>query len=287
MTEAAPEPHAGWNGSRIPENDTPLPSVLFLCTHNAARSPMAEGYLRARYGHLFHAASAGTELRQVYPQAVSVMGEIGIDISGHRPRLLDEFFGERIDIVVTVCDSAHQACPFFPGAKSVVHAGFPDPSASCGTADERLREFRRVRDAIIAWIDTVFVPRYGRSPLGGSDAPGNGGEGDLPSLKNPPVTMMGRQKSGLVTETDSLQECRHLIHVLAEKTGTLYRECRYDRKKSLQIRAIGFALAALTDVVNRLERDRPVSPVQEIYRDPAGQVYRAVRSCDIDRICDK
>jgi len=135
--------------------------VLFICTHNLARSQMAEGYLRARYGNLFDVRSAGTEVREVHPLAVAVMEEIGIDISGHRSKLIDEFFDRGADIVVTVCDSAHQICPFFPGAKTTIHAGFPDPSACVGTPDECHVQFRRVRDAVITWIDTTLVSEYG------------------------------------------------------------------------------------------------------------------------------
>ena len=135
--------------------------VLFICTHNSARSQMAEGYLRARYGNLFDVGSAGNEVREVHPLAVAVMEEIGIDISGHRSKLIDEFFDRGADIVVTVCDSAHQACPFFPGAKTILHAGFPDPSDCTGSPEECLTQFRQVRDAIIAWIDTTLVPEYG------------------------------------------------------------------------------------------------------------------------------
>jgi arsenate reductase (thioredoxin) len=135
--------------------------VLFVCTHNSARSQMGEGYLRAHYGDLFEVGSAGTEVLRVNPAAIVVMEEIGIDISGHRSKLIDEFFDKGIDIVITVCDSAHQACPFFPGAKMMIHAGFPDPSACTGTPGECLTQFRQVRDDIIAWIDTVFVPEYG------------------------------------------------------------------------------------------------------------------------------
>lgn len=135
--------------------------VLFICTHNSARSQMAEGYLRARYGNLFDVGSAGTEVREVHPLAVAVMKEIGLDISGHRSKLIDEFFDRGADIVVTVCDSAHQACPFFPGAKTTIHAGFPDPSVCVGAPGECHVQFRRVRDAIITWIDTTLVPQYG------------------------------------------------------------------------------------------------------------------------------
>jgi len=89
------------------------------------------------------------------------MEEIGIDISGHRSKLIDEFFDRGTDIVVTVCDNAHQACPFFSGANTNIHAGFPDPSACTGTPNECLSQFRQVRDVIISWIDKKFVPEYG------------------------------------------------------------------------------------------------------------------------------
>jgi arsenate reductase len=135
--------------------------VLFICTHNSARSQMAEGYLRAHYSNLFDVGSAGTEVREVHPLAVAVMKEIGVDISGHRSKLIDEFFDRGADIVVTVCDSAHHACPFFPGAKTTIHAGFPDPSACVGTPVECLTQFREVRDAIFAWIDMTLVKEYG------------------------------------------------------------------------------------------------------------------------------
>jgi len=144
------------------ENTLKKPRVLFICTHNSARSQMAEGYLRKHYGDLFEAGSAGTGVRTVHPLAVLVMDEIGIDISGYRSKLIDEFFDQGADIVVTVCDSVTNACPFFPGAKTVLHAGFPDPSACTGTPDECLMQFRQVRDAIIAWIDTTLVPAYGK-----------------------------------------------------------------------------------------------------------------------------
>lgn len=136
------------------------PRVLFICTHNSARSQMAEGYLRAHFGDLFEAGSAGTEVREVNPAAIAVMREIGIDISGHRSKLIDEFFDQGVDVVITVCDRAHQACPFFRGAKKSIHVGFPDPSACNGTPEECLLQFRQVRDEIIQWIDTVFVPEY-------------------------------------------------------------------------------------------------------------------------------
>jgi arsenate reductase len=130
--------------------------ILFICTHNSARSQMAEGYMKAKYGDLFEAFSAGTEATCVHPMAIEIMKEIGIDISVHRSKLLDEFFGKGIGTVVTVCDSAQEACPFFPGAKEVIHQSFPDPSAFKGTDEEVRAGFRKVRDEIIRWIDGTF-----------------------------------------------------------------------------------------------------------------------------------
>lgn len=130
--------------------------VLFICTHNSARSQMAEGYMNAKYGDRYEAFSAGTEATRVHPMATEVMREIGIDISGHRSKTLDEFFGKGIETVVTVCDSAHAACPFFPGAKNVIHLSFSDPSALNGTGEEIRAGFRIVRDAIIQGIDATF-----------------------------------------------------------------------------------------------------------------------------------
>jgi arsenate reductase len=145
--------------------------ILFICTHNSARSQMAEGYLRAHYRDLFEVHSAGTVVWGVNPVAVAVMDEIGIDISGHRSKLIDEFLGQDVDIVVTVCDNAQHACPFFPGAKNVIHAGFPDPSACNGSARECLEVFRHVRDSIVAWIEDSFVPTYGNHSPGPEAAP--------------------------------------------------------------------------------------------------------------------
>jgi arsenate reductase len=130
--------------------------VLFICTHNSARSQMAEGYLNAKYGDRFGAFSGGTEAIRVHPMAIEVMKEIGIDISGHRSKLIDEFFGTGIDTVVTVCDAANRACPFFPGAKDVVHQSFPDPSGFTGSEEEIRAGFRRVRDEIVRWVDAEF-----------------------------------------------------------------------------------------------------------------------------------
>lgn|GEM_PF-983840 len=164
------------------------PRVLYVCTHNSARSQMAEGYLRAAYGHLFEVGSAGTEARGLHAWAVVVMKEIGIDISGQRSRLIGEFFDWRTDIVVTVCDTAHQTCPFVPGVKNRIHASFPDPSACTGTPDECLARFRQVRDKIIAWIDTSFVPQYGHSPSAACGRTGNEGVSGKKEFHQGPFT---------------------------------------------------------------------------------------------------
>ena len=127
--------------------------VLFICTHNAARSQMAEGYLRARYGERFEAFSAGTEVSAVSPYAISVMREIGVDISGHRSKLLKEFSGVEMDVAVVVCDAAKSACPFFPWAKETIHATFRNPREFSGTDDQIRAGFREIRDEITVWID--------------------------------------------------------------------------------------------------------------------------------------
>ncbi len=130
--------------------------ILFICTHNSARSQMAEGLMNARYGDRFEAQSAGIEPTEVHPLAIKAMAELGIDISHHRSKSIEEFLGQEFDYVVTVCDHAKEACPFFPGAKEYLHASFPDPASVEGTEEERLEAFRRVRDEIAAWLERTF-----------------------------------------------------------------------------------------------------------------------------------
>jgi arsenate reductase len=124
--------------------------MLFLCTHNSARSQMAEGLLRELAGDRFEALSAGTEVTRVHPLAIEAMQELGIDISGHRSKSIDEFRDAPPDIVVSVCDNAREACPYLPGVATRLHWSFPDPSASNGTESEKLERFREVRNAIRA-----------------------------------------------------------------------------------------------------------------------------------------
>jgi arsenate reductase (thioredoxin) len=130
--------------------------VLFVCNRNAARSQMAEGYLRARYGDRFEAFSAGAQASRLSSHAVRVMGEIGIDISGHRSKDLTEFFGKEMDLVVTVCDTAAKVCPAFPWTKKILHLNFTDPASFTGTEEEITAGFRTVRDEMTGWIDRTF-----------------------------------------------------------------------------------------------------------------------------------
>jgi arsenate reductase (thioredoxin) len=131
--------------------------VLFLCTHNSARSQMAEGLLRHLASDRFEAMSAGTEATRVRPLAIRAMEEIGIDISKQESRTLDRYLQERFDYVITVCDDANEACPFFPGAQSRLHWSFEDPSKAEGTEEERLEVFRRVRDGIKDRVQAELV----------------------------------------------------------------------------------------------------------------------------------
>ena len=128
--------------------------VLFLCTHNSARSQMAEGLLRALSGSRYEAYSAGVSPTIVDPEAISAIAEIGVDISGQRSKGLDEVRGLKFDLVVTVCDRARETCPFFPGARIQIHRSFDDPAAYQGSA--KRMAFRRVRDEIRAWIEETF-----------------------------------------------------------------------------------------------------------------------------------
>ena len=144
----------------MPDTEAPL-RVLFLCTHNSARSQMAEGMVRAWGGAAVEAHSAGTVATAVRPQAVAVMDELGIDLRSHASKHLDRYLAEPFDWVVTVCDDAREACPTFPGARQRAHWSFEDPSAASGTDEERLAVFRRVRDEISEQI-REFLRREGR-----------------------------------------------------------------------------------------------------------------------------
>ena len=138
--------------------------ILFLCTHNSARSQMAEGLLRHLATDRFEAMSAGTEATRVRALAVRAMDEIGIDISGQESKTLDRYLQEPFDYVITVCDDANEACPFFPGAANRLHWSFEDPSKAEGTEEERLKVFRSVRDQIRERIEDDLVATDGVTP---------------------------------------------------------------------------------------------------------------------------
>ncbi len=130
--------------------------VLFICTHNSARSQMAEGLVNHFYKERFCAYSAGTQPGEVNPYAIRVMQEIGIDMIGATAKSTEPFLGQDIDLVVTVCDQAREVCPFFPGAGAYAHKGFTDPSLAEGSEEEILTVFRTVRDEIHAWLEEYF-----------------------------------------------------------------------------------------------------------------------------------
>ncbi len=138
--------------------------VLFLCIHNSARSQMAEGLLRRHLaGDHFEVYSARTEATSVRPEAIEVMAEFGVDISGQESETIDGYLAEPFDYVVTVCDDAKEACPVFPGAKSRLHWSFRDPSQATGSDEERLEVFRAVRDEILGRIERDLVLEGGGS----------------------------------------------------------------------------------------------------------------------------
>lgn len=126
--------------------------VLILCTGNSARSQMAEGLLRHDAGERFEVESAGTKASIVRPEAIAVMRELGIDISGQRSKSVDEFDGQQFDYVITVCDNARETCPVFFGGAQKVHRDFEDPVAATGSEEERLTVFRRVRDQLRIYL---------------------------------------------------------------------------------------------------------------------------------------
>lgn len=134
--------------------------VLILCTGNSARSQMAEGLLRASVGDRFEVFSAGTRPVGLNPNAIAALMEIGIDISKHRSKSVDEFADKSFDYVITVCDNAKESCPIFPGGGERIHQNVSDPAAA--SADDQPAEFRRIRDEIKNWLET-FVRNAGES----------------------------------------------------------------------------------------------------------------------------
>jgi arsenate reductase (thioredoxin) len=138
--------------------------VIFVCTHNSARSQMAEGMLRAWGGDRFEVFSAGTEATRVRPEAIAVMEEIGIDISSHTSKTLEPFLGEAFSWLITVCDQAKESCPTIPGVAQQVHWSVDDPSVVTGGEDSRLAAFREARDFLRDRIH-MFMLAAGRDDL--------------------------------------------------------------------------------------------------------------------------
>ena len=132
-------------------------SILVLCTANSARSQMAEGIIRHLFGDRFEVFSAGTHPSIVRPEAIKAMAEIGIDISGHRSKSVEEFAGREIDYVLTVCDNARENCPYFPARTKVIHHSFDDPAAVEGDEETRVAAFRIVRDQIRDYAATELT----------------------------------------------------------------------------------------------------------------------------------
>jgi len=131
--------------------------VLFVCIHNSARSQMAEGMLRAWAGDRFEVASGGTEAGGVRPEAIAVMRELGIDISGHASKTIERFVGQPWDWLIPVCEEACEACPYVPGAKAVLRWSFDDPSSATGSEEQRVAEFRRVRDELATQVHAFIA----------------------------------------------------------------------------------------------------------------------------------
>ena len=131
--------------------------VLSLCTHNSARSQMAEEWLRYLGGDRFEVHSAGTQATYVRPLAIQAMAEVGVDISKQESKTLERYLDEPWDFVVTVCDQANEACPLFRGGKERLHWSFPDPSQASGSEEQQLAVYRQVRDAIHAQIEKFIT----------------------------------------------------------------------------------------------------------------------------------
>ncbi len=130
------------------EKESEKKRVLILCTGNSARSQMAEGLLCTDAGDVYEVESAGVEPSFVRPHAIEAMREIGIDISAHRSKSLEEFVGQKFDYIITVCDNAKENCPVFPGNAERIHWSFDDPAAATDDDAEQIAVFRRVRDEI-------------------------------------------------------------------------------------------------------------------------------------------
>lgn len=134
----------------------PKKTVLFVCTHNAIRSQMAEALLNEIYGDRYSAYSAGSDPTQIDPLVKTVMNEIDIDVSNHHSKGFGIFKEVPLDDVITLCDQAKESCPYFPGGKLLLHRSFPDPSDFKGNHEETMNRYRQIRDEIKDWIEKEF-----------------------------------------------------------------------------------------------------------------------------------
>lgn len=137
---------------------SPKRTILFVCTHNSARSQLAEAILRHKFNEFYLSFSAGTNPTSVNPYVKQVLMDMEIEISKHESKNVNKFIGQSIDLVVTVCDSAKETCPFFPGAKNYLHKSFKDPNEYTGTDEEILEFVRQLKDEISSWIEEEFTP---------------------------------------------------------------------------------------------------------------------------------
>jgi arsenate reductase len=166
--------------SEIPHDAHMKPTVLILCTGNSCRSHMAEGILREAAGDFLDVQSAGSNpAGYVHPKAIEVMKEIGIDLSDHHSKHMDEFLAREVETVITVCGNADQACPMFPGQVNRHHWGFDDPAHASGTDEEKIAVFRRVRDEIRRTFEVYAAGRRDQSKVAEQPANKRSDESDL------------------------------------------------------------------------------------------------------------
>jgi len=144
-------------------------SILFLCTHNSARSQLAEALMRHHFGNRFEVRSAGTERTRVKPEVPLVLEEAGVDASGLQSKAIDDLGDWRADIVVTVCDDAREQCPYFPGRMDTIHRAFLDPSRIDSSPQDRMNAFRQARDEIETWLKASFSDPSGWPTAGRTD----------------------------------------------------------------------------------------------------------------------
>jgi len=192
--------------------------VLFLCTHNSARSQMAEGMVRHLAGDRFDAYSTGTEATRVHPLAIRAMAEVGTDISNQESKTLDRYLEQPFNAVVTVCDQANESCPVFLGARERLHWSFPDPSRAAGTEEEQLAAYRTVRDAIRARIELELL--HSCPPAGRCSAPPSGPAHRVAPLPYSATEARGRRKKAGMWRSSSTGNPMSATRLRARMVGS-------------------------------------------------------------------